>query len=241
MRFYTPVLRPGVRARSPELLARLFGGATGEAEPAERFGGVPHGLAAADWPYCGECGRSLSLIAQLAHHEDRLPLGRAGRMLFAFQCNHEPGTCETWDQDSGANAAFVVEPEAIGDRDTPTPLDAPPPDPVAFVTGWTQEEDGLTAEEASAFFSDETIAALGEDLIDEERHGGTHLGGIPCWIQSADEAPRGWRFLGQIADGHEFEEEIVPGHNFGDMGIAYLFAQDQEEGVPKVKMFWQCG
>jgi hypothetical protein len=242
MIYYVPQLRPVVTGTSG-LLARLFG-KRGEAEapPAERLGGVPWGLPSELWPRCAECGGSQSLIAQFRHHAERLSLGGDGRMLFVFQCNHDPGMCETWDQDSGANAAFIVEPDALGQAETTVPADAPPPDPAMLVTGWEAQEDGLTPEQSAAFFSEAGMETLDDDVLDQERHDGTQLLGVPCWIQSPDEAPRGWRFLGQIGSYYLSEDNYLDAHNFGDGGIAYLFAAEAPEGgIPQVKMFWQCG
>lgn len=243
MRYFVPQLRPVVTGASSGLLSRLFG-KRGEAEapPVERLGGVPFGLPSDYWPPCADCGKSQSLIAQFAHHPERLPLGRDGRMLFVFQCNHDPGMCETWDQNSGANAAFVLEPEALNGGESALPADAPPSDPAMLVTGWDAQDDGLTAEQAAAFFSEAGMATLDDDLLDQERYDRTQLLGVPCWIQSPDEAPQGWRFLGQIGSYYLSEDNYLDAHNFGDGGIAYLFATDSADGdVPQVKMFWQCG
>ena len=70
----------------------------------EKFGGVPWGLDEELWPTCADCGKHQSLLAQLVHDDTRLNLGREGRVLLVFQCNHSPGMCETETGGSGANA-----------------------------------------------------------------------------------------------------------------------------------------
>src|SRR5262249_14777262 len=91
----------------------------------DKLGGAPFGLRQDKWPRCRECGKSQSLLAQLTHDPARLELGRTGRVLFVFQCNHDPGMCDTWDAHSGANACIVVEPEELGPRLAELPDDRP--------------------------------------------------------------------------------------------------------------------
>lgn len=55
------------------------------------------------------CKKPQTLLAQFVHNEERLNLGKSGRVLFNFQCNYEPGNCETWDANSGANSCFVLD------------------------------------------------------------------------------------------------------------------------------------
>lgn len=223
----------------------------------ERLGGNPVGLNPDLWPVCTDCGKSQSLLAQLQHHPDRLDLGRDGRMLFVFQCAHDPGMCSTWEALSGANACFVVEPEQLGSELTPTPADGPPLDNEVWITGWLEKEDGLTATECAAFQTDATFLELPESVVSKATWS-TRLGGAPHWMQSADEAPSpGWRFIGQLdgtysflspltdrpkwvrVDSEEWEGRryVAEGPNFGG-GLAYLFLRDSD-GPPEGCMFWQ--
>src|SRR5580692_4089547 len=104
---------------------------------AEKFGGRPWGLPEARWPRCKNCGGPMSLVAQLDHAADRLDLGAKGRALFAFQCNHDPGMCETWSAQAGANAVLVLEARDLTESLTPSPEDAGPEDVEVRVMGWT--------------------------------------------------------------------------------------------------------
>src|SRR5689334_8522225 len=101
MRYFVPKLMLGVLAPKQAALE-------------DKFGGLPWGLSSARWPLCSACHKPQSMIAQLVHHQDRFDLGRAGRVLFVFQCDHNPGGCATWLGDSGANSCFVLEPEELG-------------------------------------------------------------------------------------------------------------------------------
>lgn len=74
----------------------------------EKLGGLPFGLPTELYPICKGCGNPMSLLAQFIHNEERLNLGKEGRILFVFQCNDE-GSCFVWDADSGANSCFIME------------------------------------------------------------------------------------------------------------------------------------
>ncbi|MBI3678357.1 MAG: hypothetical protein HY243_17235 [Proteobacteria bacterium] len=225
----------------------------------ERLGGVPFGLPNALWPKCEECGKSQSLLAQFVHHPDRLDLGRDGRSLFVFHCNHDPGMCSDWEATSGANACIVIDREILQNTATPLPSDNPPIDDEVIIAGWIEKDDGLTIEETSRFMSEESLISLDESVLTKAT-ASTKLGGVPYWIQSPDEAPKfGWTFLGQLdstysfltvpiesrnwisKDRHGFEgrTHVGRGPNFGDGGVAYLFIQRNVD-PPKVCMFWQC-
>lgn len=160
----------------------------------ERLGGQPWGLADEFWPVCTDCKKRQSLLAQLSHHPQRLNLGAEGRMLFVFQCNHNPGKCETWFGSWGANACFVLEREQLQG----TPFDHPPhavdPDDHAVViTGWQEFDDGI--DEATAKL---IVASLDDDVPDEimdRLSVCTHLGGVPWW-PCGSMAPEGdWTLL----------------------------------------------
>jgi hypothetical protein len=231
---------------------------SGGASPArERLGGAPFGLPAHLWPKCRACGRSQSLLAQLAHDDNRLDLGRRGRVLFVFQCAHQPGTCATWEAFSGANACFVVEPEELGDSYTAQPRDHPPADHEVVVRGWVEREDALSPASAHMFLSAATFFSLTEETASLPTSS-TRLGGVPRWRQSPDGLPRpDWRFVGQLASAYSFLSRptgpadwvrrdpearegrtwVAPGPNFGG-GIAYLFLKDAD-GPPDGCMFWQ--
>ena len=123
MRYYIPVLR--VPTELPP-----------QSAPEDKLGGMPWGLPHDMRPTCRDCGKSLSLLAQFVHHLNRLDLGRTGRVLNVFQCNHDPGVCSSWEGGSGANACFVTEPEKLTDSLSPTPPDAPPLEREARIVEW---------------------------------------------------------------------------------------------------------
>lgn len=226
----------------------------------EKFGGLPSGLPSEAWPKCAECGGSQSLLAQFIHDPERLDLGRSGRVLFVFQCTHDPGMCDTWESSSGANACFVMEPEHIADTQSEAPDDAPPLDNEAVVVGWHARDDGIPESLSANFFDEEAYFKIGDDVLQRVTWS-TRLGGVPTWIQSPGEAPQGgWRFVGQLDSTYSFispprdtpawvsidrenfegRTHVGAGPNFGNGGIAYLFLKETD-GVPDAKMFWQCG
>jgi hypothetical protein len=229
----------------------------------DKLGGVPWGLADELWPICSDCGKHQSLVAQFVHDDARLDLGKAGRVLFVFQCNHSPGMCDVWAGGSGANACFVVEPEDLSEGLTRLPEDAPPTDLEVRIVGWKEMEDGVAEDQAFEFFDDDAHADLPEEVL-AGLPALTHLGGVPTWVQGPDEAPKdSWRFVGQLDSFYSFftppasdipgvyanpqkylgRTHICQGPNFGDAGMAYIFLSpaDDEEDVPSGWFFWQCG
>lgn len=227
----------------------------------ERIGGLPWGLPAHHWPTCTECGRHQSLLAQFTHHNDRLNLGRDGRVLFIFQCNHDPGMCDTWLGQSGANACFVLEPEQLLDVQSCIPDSHPSVEREALIVGWLEREDGIPESLRASFFNDSEYLKLPEATLEAVPQV-TQLGSVPAWIQSADEAPKdGWRFAGQLDSYYSFysapsvpddsirldpqkqcgRSHFCQGANFGDCGIGYFFLRSTGDGVPEGHFFWQCG
>jgi hypothetical protein len=247
MRYFVPDICPAAEA-APETAAQ------------DKLGGIPFGLGQDMWPKCKDCGKSQSLLAQLTHDHGRLDLGRSGRVLFAFQCNHNPGMCATWDAQSGANACVIVAPEELGDRLTDLPDDRPTVENEVRVLAWIEKNDGLHPSLAPSFFSSKGLDSLSDD-VRRRVSWGTRLGGVPSWIQSPDEGPGSdWQFAGQLDSTYNFlrppkvrhawisddpnrwegRTHVGEGPNFGDGGIAYLFLR-QSGGKPRGCLFWQCG
>ncbi|MBI5759669.1 MAG: hypothetical protein HZA46_14215 [Planctomycetales bacterium] len=226
----------------------------------DKFGGIPWGLPATLWPVCSKCGGSQTLLAQFTHHSQRLDLGRIGRVLLVFQCNHNPGMCETWTGGSGANSCFILESEDLIDGPTPIPDDDPPVEQEVRIVHWEAKEDGVPESAAFSFFDDaEHLQILKKNP--SRPLPVTRLGSVPTWMQSTDDAPRdGWRFIGQLdsyysfyskpkglIDGIYSDEDHTAGRthfcegpNFGDMGIGYIFLKFSD-GIPQGYFFWQCG
>jgi hypothetical protein len=225
----------------------------------DKLGGLPWGLREGRWPHCSDCGRSQSFLAQFVHHADRLDLGREGRVLFIFQCNHDPGMCSTWEGGSGASTCFVLQPEELIDGLTPLPADDPPTEREARIVHWLENDDGITPSQSGAFYSNSEFLKLPEEVTCRPV-GVTRLGSVPLWVQSADEGPKdGWYFVGQIdglysfftppktsEDGVNLDPQRVAGRthccqgpNFGDAGIGYFFLRDGKP-VPEGWFFWQC-
>ncbi len=231
------------------------------ADSVEKLGGLPYGLHASLWPHCKDCGRPQSFLAQFSHDAARLDLGREGRHLFIFQCNHDPGMCSTWEWGSGANACVVVEPENFtASGSTPLPSADVPVELEVWIREWLPRDDGLDSELRTRFFNDDEYFALDADTRGAATQE-TKLGSIPFWIQAPNEAPEGYEFAGQLDSFYSFYSEphrvepwmsadekawegrkyVAEGPNFGG-GIAYLFVKaTQDKQVPNVVLFWQCG
>ena len=247
MRYFVPV--PRIAAELPP-----------QAGPEDKLGGLPWGLSPKLWPVCRDCGKSQSLIAQFLHHPERLDLGRPGRVLSVFICNHDPGMCETWDGGSGANACFITEPEDMIFGATAAPQDSPILESEARIVEWLDREDGIAEDDAHKFFRAAEFYELPETELDKPSWS-TRLGGVPRWIQDPDEAPEGdWTFVGQLDSHYSFFQAPVMsnpdvvadpkrwegrthyclGPILGDGGIGYIFVRKLSTN-PEGWFFWQCG
>lgn len=245
MRYIVPV--PRLKAELPP-----------QSGPEDKLGGIPWGLPSKDWPTCRECGKSQSLLAQFIHHPTRLDLGRAGRLLSVFQCNHDPGMCSTWESNSGANACLITEPEDLVNELSALPLDNPPIEIEARIGDWLERNDSISTEDASRYFDAEEFYKLSEEDAAIPTWS-TRLGGVPRWLQSPEEAPpNDWTFVAQLDSTYSFFQapQIVgdvtlvedanqwegrthycEGPNFGG-GIAYIFVRNTSS-EPEGTFFWQ--
>ena len=248
MRFFVPV---------PRLSTEL----PPQSGPEDKLGGLPWGLPPNLWPTCRECGKSQSLLAQLLHHPTRLDLGREGRMLSVFQCNHDPGMCATWEREAGANACLITEPEDMLDGPAGLPQDSPSIEQEARIVGWSERDDGIAEQSVQQFYDANVFFEIPEDEAAKPTWS-TRLGGVPRWLQSPDEAPADdWTFVGQLDSTYSFFQapaspgksgvvvdvdqwegrtHYCEGPNFGDGGIAYIFTRNSST-KPEGVLFWQCG
>ncbi|WP_124726397.1 hypothetical protein [Staphylospora marina] len=195
-----------MRYWKPELIFAEFMGPPGQF--VDQFGGIPWGLPEDKWPTCSGCEAPMSLLAQFAHHSDRLDLGKDGRVLYVFICGDD---CETWDPECGANKVLILDDAEMKPGRTPLPPDLTPDHllPECRITCWTAKDDGLSEELAPWFVSpdmDPSHSGLSEeDRVKPEYC--TRLGSVPTWIQHI-ETPDGFRFAGQIVYCLEIHDPI---------------------------------
>jgi hypothetical protein len=221
MRFFEPVLQLGV------LLAP-------QTRLEEKFGGLPWGLPPERWPRCTACGNPQTLIAQLIHDAQRLDLGAPGRVLFVFQCDYNPGSCETWAARSGANACVILEAADIGSGLTSAPAAATPVETEVRVMGWTAADDGVPPEMFDAFFDDARLGAL-DPAVRDGVPIVTKAGSAPTWIQSAGEGPdHPWRFALQFDSSHRFRGKPPTADAVGAT-VTRTVGDDYQRWEPRVK------
>jgi hypothetical protein len=227
----------------------------------DKLGGLPWGLPASRWPACRTCGEPQTLLAQLRHAPPRLDLGKAGRSLLVFQCDHDPGGCQTWDWRSGANAVISLDAEDMTPGPTPPPTAATRVEIEVCATGWVRRAEGR------------------DQATDR-----TKLGGHPFWIQQPEYSllTRGWAWVGQLDNCYHFAAPApspdrvgckvgrkrkdayvykkpkktrpnappwvfveddggwhCTGPNFGDAGLGYLFLRARR-GKVEGRFSWQC-
>lgn len=168
------------------------------------------------WPTCSECNAAMQFVAQLPVDEERLVL--------VFMCQRDPGMCDNWDVNAGANAVVIV----------PTTSDMVPLDPPAGETmldgdwGGTEVEVDIPAAELEECQTEYAAArgrhGEGEDASTRDVVG--MLGGPPSWIQG-DETPscdcgKPMQLLAQLEQGPDSRTEI----NFCGGGCGYVFTCD---------------
>jgi hypothetical protein len=109
-----------------------------------KFGGVPWGFPAELWPQCSQCGDFMPLVAQLSHCEPAIDLGDERNVLHLFQCG-SAGLCETWDANSGANAAVILDEAQLNSQQPESPT-AQLLNGETCISGWLAFEDGIPSE-----------------------------------------------------------------------------------------------
>lgn len=167
----------------------------------DKLGGLPWGLPTDQWPICRQCGEPMALLAQFGHDEERLDLGRPGRVAFVFQCNGLDAACKTWDSNGGANTAFVLEPEDMTDVLTQPTEKTLRHETEARVIRWIEEVDRLTLEQLE-LFTDERYLDLDDEILDSIPEL-TKLGSAPVWIQYP-EVKDGFKVVAQLSSEYFF-------------------------------------
>lgn len=229
---------------------------------ASGFGGVVTGLATEDWPVCGECGTTMTLLLRLAAGPwiPRLP---AGHVLLVFKCESED-VCDFWEPDDVANRSVLVhEDQLAGDDSLPADVSESRTHvlPQVWVKEWVATDDGVTAEQAMHLDDPELFWDLPEEV--QFFHGFdssllTKAGGAPNWTGNgpSDEPPSPRALLFQIdnwiglvdepeavrtwsdaaGDGVVVRDNQVSAANFLSDGIAYIFDVTPDAPVPTPRM-----
>jgi hypothetical protein len=216
----------------------------------EKYGGLPWGIPQKEWPHCVECGATMSHVATLKHDSERLNLGKDGRVVLIFMCEENPGMCETWDTNSGANTVIFLDESQLYPKITLPPTPNTVVLPEARVLAWEQKEDSVKEEDYPLYFNNSDYFALGkqENEDDEEEEddsmspdSGFKLGSVPCWVQGAEEGPEEpFRFVAQLSPIVKASDtDQLEVATYGDYGLAYLFVLPDTE-KPEGAFFWQC-
>ncbi|MBY0177278.1 DUF1963 domain-containing protein [Curtobacterium herbarum] len=180
---------------------------------ATRIGGLPAVPEDFEWPECRHHGEPMQFTAQIEHE---------GTLVSVFVCQFDPGTCASWEADSGANAAFVFSGRDLRLAEYPPSPHGDPDDPEPAWPPVTDDEYLLGLAAATTPSDEDEQLGVPDDVWFAGQYGGD-----PDWIQD-DETPDGLRFVASIESGPlEFD--------FGDGGSAYVFSDGQRAAV-----LWQC-
>ena len=184
-----------------------------QTELAEKFGGLPWGLSAEQWPLCRECGNPQTHLATLAHHAERLDLGKEGRAVLIFQCGRTPNetSCEAMDADSGANAVVFLDADKIGIGLTAPPAPGAVHEIEMRIGKWDERHDSVTPELEASFYNadgfwDEPDEA--RKIVEDSIEDGARLGSVPCWVQEPEDIEPGFHFAAQLAMYYHFPDPI---------------------------------
>ncbi|WP_058726437.1 DUF1963 domain-containing protein [Curtobacterium luteum] len=181
---------------------------------ASRIGGAPAVPRDWEWPTCAEHDEPMQFTAQIEHR---------GTLVSVFVCQFDPGSCDSWDADSGANAAFVFSGRDLVSADRPVSPHGDPDDPDPAYPPLLADSMLLGTAPVTDAGDDTVSAAL--DAAGAVVAG--QYGGEPDWLQE-DETPAGLAFVASIESG-------PLGFDFGDAGRAYVFS----DGV-RAAVLWQC-
>lgn len=166
----------------------IYDGETAADAPAARTGGVPLVPDGFVRPKCRECGGAMQFLAHLP-----LDIG----VIAVFLCQNDPGMCDDWDANAGANRADLFPGEL-------TPATVP--------------AEGETLQGAIT-----ALRCHPADAPPEEPVLG-RLGGEPEWLQG-DETPdcpscaTRMTFTAELEEGYDFATSA----NFGGGGRGYVF------------------
>ena len=186
---------------------------------AEKFGGLPWGLPLSKWPTCAGCGNPQSHLATFVHQAGRLDLGKEGRVMLVFQCNHSPNEtdCETYEAGSGANAVVFLDAAEIGIGLTLPPAPGATKEIEMRVVEWAEQQDLVTPELEPSFYDavKHWDLYLEQEAIHNSVADGAKLGSVPGWIQDAAAIAPPFRFTAQLGYSYHFPDPLPTADELG--------------------------
>jgi len=184
------------------------------------FGGLPvkSGDQNFDWPVCKSCQLPMQYLGRIA-----TDIG----LEQIFMCQNNPGCCNEWDSESGANTVLITDSSCLNCASAPTNGEVV-----------RNCEHGAKIVEIDAEDYDEARLKWKEESGLGMRQVLGQVYGEPQWLQN-DETPtcagcgNKMRFVAQLEQGPNWETEM----NFGGGGCAYLFDCRCNGSA---KFLWQC-
>lgn len=179
-----------------------------------KFGGLPWGLPLDRWSRCQNCGRLMSLLAQLSHDPPAFDLGGADHVLHLFQCQECFG-CTTGD----GNYAIMVPFAELGNDLTQIPVDEDSAGIISqgigtmvgelWIDGWSEMDDGLGESLADDMFDPDNRLDWPDSMFDIIYTGAwrTKFGGLvyPTANGPQERPWPGYKFLFQLDEWVEFQ------------------------------------
>ena len=185
----------------------------------ENFGGLPWGLPLNKWPICAECGNPQTHLATFVHQAGRLDLGKEGRVMLIFQCNHSPNEtdCETYEAGSGANAVVFLDAAEIGTGLTLPPAPGATKEIEMRVVEWTEQQDLITPDLEPSFYDavEHWNLYLEHEAIYNSVADGAKLGSVPGWIQEGVKVDSAFHFAAQLGYAYHFPDPLPTADQIG--------------------------
>lgn len=171
------------------------------------------------WPVCKSCGGNMQYLGKINYDKD---------IFLLFMCQNDPGCCDDWDPDYGANKAIRFAPVKLK-------IIIPP------ATGIVTRETAYGAKIIS--FKDLSYNEARNNWAKKNKTTPRSVlglvGGEPEWLQNDDtpdcsECGEKMEFIAQLEIGPDYKTDM----NFGGDGCAYVFRCKHCE--LSAKFLWQC-
>ncbi|MEM7343152.1 MAG: hypothetical protein AAF485_02835 [Chloroflexota bacterium] len=157
------------------------------------------------WPICSLCELPMQFLGKVLGNDELHQI---------FMCQNDPGMCDDWDANGGANAVIITKPIEL--EFVPVPAEG--------VTLRETEYSAAVVEFEASTYEEARNEWVKNNSVSRREVLGQILG-QPSWIQGEDipvcnHCHKPMQFMVQLEQGPDWKTEM----NFGGGGAAYLFS-----------------